>query len=276
MVQTTYRGPLNTSLFGYYVFSHANGDVTGTSSIAFPSSTSPNNITADYGRASFDIRHKVFFGGSASLPHYITVSPFLIANSGTPFNITLGEDLNGDTIYNDRPAFCSATTTAANAVNSKYGCFDKGTTLNQARIPINYGISPAQFTMNLRVTKTFGFGEYIHGQPSGGGQHNHGGNGGPDQPPLSGPGGTSRATGASRGGGGGPMGFGGGGGTNTGRRYNLTIGAQALNVFNVVNYDPPQSVLSSPFFGQPNQLAGGIFSSNTAVRRITLQANFTF
>jgi len=70
------------------------------------------------------------------------------------------------------------------------------------------------------------------------------------------------------------MGF--GGGTNTGRKYNLTIGAQALNLFNVVNYSAPIGVLSSPQFGQQTKLAGTIFSTNTAVRRISLQASFTF
>jgi hypothetical protein len=280
IVQSTYRGPLNTSLFGYYVYSRAYGDVSGTGNIAFPSSTSPNNITADYGRASFDVRHRVFFGGSASFPHYITLSPFLIAQSGTPFNIILGEDLNGDTVYNDRPGFanCNAPVTSTNrpAPNTKYGCLNMATQLTDPRIPINSGSSPAAFTMNVRLTKTFGFGAYTHGEPTGRRRNGGGGNGGPGQPPLGGPGGTSRATGGGRGGAAGGGGFGGGGGANTGRRYNITIGAQALNVFNVVNYDPPQSVLSSPFFGQANQLAGGIFSSNTAVRRVTLQMSFTF
>ncbi|HXB61550.1 MAG TPA: carboxypeptidase regulatory-like domain-containing protein [Acidobacteriaceae bacterium] len=271
IVQATFRGPAGTSLFGYYTFSHANSDISGTSNIIFPSNSSPNNIVADYGRASFDVHQRVFFGGSAPLPYHIVLSPFLIANSGTPFNITLGEDLNGDTIYNDRPAFCSATTTAVNTVNSKYGCFDKGTTLGQPRIPINYAQGPAQFTLNLRVTKTFGFGSYLHGQQPQGGSHRSGGESGGLGAAPSGGGGGGR-------GGGGGMGFGGGGmgGTNTGRRYNLTLGAQALNLFNVVNYAPPQGVLSSPQFGQQTQLAGGIYSSNSAVRRISLQANFTF
>jgi len=274
IVQASYRGPAGTSLFGYYTFSHANADISGTGNIVYPSHSSPNDIVADYGRASFDVHQRLFFGGSAPLPYHIAVSPFMIANSGTPFNITLGEDLNGDTIYNDRPAFCSATTTAVNTVNSKYGCFDKGTTLAQARIPINYAQGPAQVTFNLRVTKTFGFGAYTHGQPSGNG-HNH--NGGGQGGGLGGP--PPGGSGAGRGGngGGGGMGFGGmGGGTNTGRRYNLTLGAQALNLFNVVNYATPQGVLSSPQFGQQTQLAGGIYSSNTAVRRISLQMNFTF
>jgi hypothetical protein len=271
IIQANYRGPANTSLFGYYVYGRATGDVSGTGNIQFPSNSSPNNIVADYGRASFDVRHRVFFGGSASFPHYITVSPFMIANSGTPFNITLGQDLNGDTIFNDRPAFCTASTAPANAFNTKYGCFDRGTLLSQARIPINDAEGPAQFTLNLRVTKTWGFGAYTRGQ-AGGRRRNGGQGGGPGQPPgMGGQGGGGRGGGGGMGGG-----MGGGGGANTGRRYNFTVGAQALNLFNVVNYATPQGVLSSPQFGQQTQLAGGIYSSNTAVRRVTLQASFTF
>jgi hypothetical protein len=257
IIQSSYRGPAGTSLFGYYTFSHANADTNSAS--YFPSV--PNQITADYGRASFDVRQKLFFGGSAQLPYRITLSPFLIANSGAPFNITLGEDLNGDTIFNDRPAFATSATLPQNLVVSKYGNFDKGTTAGQSPIPINYGTAPAQFAFNLRVSKTIGFGSKIGGaNTSQGGQV-------PNGPPPGGPSSSHHDHGG--------MGFG-GGGTSTGRKYNLTLGAQGLNLFNVVNYTSPIGVLSSPQFGQQTKLAGSIFSSNTAVRRITLQASFTF
>jgi hypothetical protein len=49
-----------------------------------------------------------------------------------------------------------------------------------------------------------------------------------------------------------------------------------MNIFNVVNYSTPIGVLSSPQYGQQTRLAGNIFSSNTAVRRVVLQASFTF
>ena len=63
------------------------------------------DLTQDYGRASFDVRNRLFLSGTASLAHNIRISPFVIANSGAPFNITTGTDLNGDSFFNDRPAF---------------------------------------------------------------------------------------------------------------------------------------------------------------------------
>ena len=35
---------------------------------------------------------------------------FMIANSGTPFNITTGRDTNGDTFFSERPAFATDLT----------------------------------------------------------------------------------------------------------------------------------------------------------------------
>jgi hypothetical protein len=65
-------------------------------------------------------------------------------------------------------------------------------------------------------------------------------------------------------------------GSNTGRKYNLTIGAQAFNLFNEIPYGTPVSSLSSNLFGKTTTLAGGQFAAANAVRRITLQANFYF
>ena len=43
----------------------------------------------------------------------------LVANSGQPFNIVIGQDLNGDNQFNDRPAF--ATSASTNVVQTSYG-----------------------------------------------------------------------------------------------------------------------------------------------------------
>jgi outer membrane receptor for ferrienterochelin and colicin/uncharacterized membrane protein YgcG len=279
IVQGTYRGPHGASLFGFYVFGHANADTSGPGS--FPSI--PGDIAADYGRSSFDVHQRLFVGGSVPLRYNIALSPFLIASSGTPFNITTGQQ--NFNIYNVRPAFASAAACAAavanpnanpNIVVSKYGCFDTTTGTTSPEIPNNYAQGPAQVAFNLRATKTFGFGRKLGRATSaqGGGRNQAG-----SIPTLNAGGAGGSGGGGGRGGGGGGGGgggFGGGGGANTGHRYNLTIGAQALNLFNVVNYSTPVGVLSSPQFGQQTRLAGGIYSTSTAVRRITLQMNFTF
>ena len=84
---------------------------------------------------------------------------------------------------------------------------------------------------------------------------------------------------------GGPGGLFGGGETN--HRYNVTFSVNARNIFNHVNAQTPSGVLNppttdvpqafaSPFFGLPNQLAKGAFSTNTAPRIIYLQVGFSF
>ena len=128
-----------------------------------------------------------------------------------------------------------------------------------------YATGPSHVVMNLRLTKTFGFGPKITrtggnqggGPPGGGGGGGRGG-GGPRGPLF--------------GGGGGPPGFSGG----SDRRYNLSIGASARNVFNKVNFGNPSGILGSRFFDTPNGLQGGSFSNSSANRRIDLIATFSF
>jgi len=73
--------------------------------------------------------------------------------------------------------------------------------------------------------------------------------------------------------------------TNTGRKYSLTFNAQALNLFNDIDRGTPVGTVAPPptdpsnpgtLFGQSTSLAGGIFSSGSAARRIFLQATFSF
>jgi len=76
--------------------------------------------------------------------------------------------------------------------------------------------------------------------------------------------------------------------TNTGRKYTLTFSAQALNVFNNIDYGTPSGAVAPVFdpetnemtpgerFGQSQSLNGGIFSSGSAARRIMIQAVFAF
>jgi hypothetical protein len=202
----------------------------------FPSQ--PGNLRADYGRASFDIRNRLFAGGSITLPHLITLSPMLVAGSGQPFNIYTGTDLNHDgQLNNDRPAY--ATSATLNPVTTKYGVFDLNPAATAPRIPVNLGKGPALVTFNLRVAKVFGFGGEIAGHDQGG---NHGG----------------------------PF----GGGTNSGRRYNLSIGLQAANLFNDADLAAPNGNLSSSEFGKSTHLANSFYTTDLALRRITLQTSF--
>src|SRR5262249_12688029 len=119
IINTSVRMGAKLSLFGYYTLNYANSDAAGIGSL--PSIN--NNISLDYGRAAFDVRHRVFFGGTMGLPHGFRLSPFLIASSGTPYNVVSGQDVNGDSIFNDRPAFASSNSLPQNVVTTKFGSF---------------------------------------------------------------------------------------------------------------------------------------------------------
>ena len=80
----------------------------------------------------------------------------MVLDSGTPFNITTGQDLNGDNQFNDRPAF--ATDRSTNIVKTKYGSFTLLPSAFEPRIPDNLGNGPRPFSTNLRISKSFGLG----------------------------------------------------------------------------------------------------------------------
>ena len=144
-----------------------------------------------------------------------------------------------------------------------------------ALAPINACTGPGNFTLNLRVAKTFGFGGTRVADANGpnGRQQGGGRPGGPGGP---GGGGGPRGGGGGGGGRGGGGGGFGGGGASSGKKYNLTVGAQAANLFNVADRSVPVGTLTSPSFGTSTQLAGGIFTTDSAIRRITLNLSFSF
>jgi len=269
IVNFNVRAGTRLTLNGYYSLNDARGDTEGPTS--FPSN--PYDIRADYGRASFDTRDRVFFGGTITLPKGFRLNPFMIFNSGAPFNVTVPLDLLGTSILNDRPALVSPTTcprvqaTGTDIVCTPLGTFNTLPTAGQQVIPINNYIGPDQFTFNLRISKTFGFGAPKEGAANPGGGRPQGpfGRGGPGV----GPGGGGR-------GGGGGGGNYGGGGASSGQRYSLTFSVNARNLFNIVNPSTPAGNLGSQRFDTSNSLAGGAFGNASAVRVIQLQAQFSF
>jgi hypothetical protein len=270
-------------LFGFYTLSYADSNTGGVSGALMnpggPPSTggmssspmNPYDVAEDYGRAAFDVRHRVFVGGTWTLPRGFAISPFVVANSGAPFNITLGSDEYGTGIFNARPAFAAPGASGSNIVVTRWGTFNTTPSTGETIIPPNYATGPGQFTTNLRLSKTFGFGK----KPEGSGS-------------SSGPGGGPRGMGGGRGGLGpglGGRGLSGGGGGFFGppsavnARYSLTFSANARNVFNNVNLASPIGVLGSPLsplFGRSNGLIGGFFSSPAANRRVDFQVMFSF
>jgi uncharacterized membrane protein YgcG len=255
----------NISLFAFYVLAKAMSDTDGATT--FPASSS--NLAAEWGRSSLDVRQRFQLGGSISMRWGIRLSPFITARSGAPFNITTGTDLNGDTIFNDRPALAAP----GQGIQTPWGWFNPNPAPGQTIIPRNYGQSPGFFTINLRASKVFGFGESRSAAA------------GPS--PGGGPGGGRGPMGMGGGppGGGGPRGGGGGGGGGRGmfgdpvtdRRYNLTIFVSARSLLNNTNPGPVVGNLDSAFFGQSLSLASAYGPTAAADnRRLDLGLRFTF
>jgi hypothetical protein len=146
-------------------------------------------------------------------------------------------------------------------------------------LPRNFGRSPGSINLNFRLAKTFGFGgsRESSANPTNN-NRDFGGGGGGGGGGGRGPGGGGGAGGGIAGGAAGGFFRGLGGGGSTGQRYNLTISVQARNLLNHVNPGPINGIVTSPLFGESNNLAGGVgaFAQSGLNRRIDLQARFTF
>ncbi len=252
------------SIFGFYSLRFQNSNTNGSNSFQ----TDPLNPNTDYGRTGN--RSSIFAFASWTAPLKLSVSPFMIFNSGTPYSIVTGTDVNNDSQIIDRAAFAPGV---ANASCGNALAFSTPVnTDSYARVPVGYCTGPTLFTFNTRIVRAFGFGPKLAAAAAA-----QGGGGG-----FGGPGGGGRGPGGPGGG----RGFGGGGlgnGVSTGRKYTVSVGAQILNLFNNVPYAVQNNNLtaysSDParnLFGYSQSLAQGPFSEGSAVRRIFLQANFSF
>ncbi len=269
----------NFSLFGYYTLGWAKGDTDGPSS----NPSNPYDIGQDYGRTAYDSRNRGLISGSIATPQKwgnLRFSPFISFRSGAPFDITTGKDLNGDSYFDNRPAFAPAGSSCVdpNVKCTKYGNFLLSPVpgLPWVTIPRNYANGPGNFSVNLRASRTWGFGEVR--TSAAGGTSDRGGPGGGGG--RGGPGGGGG--GGMRGGGGGGMRGGPGmrgGDATTNQRYNLTVSIQARNLFNHVNLGAPVNSLSAPNFGESlgiasNGFGGGGSSANN--RRLEMSVRFSF
>jgi Carboxypeptidase regulatory-like domain len=244
------------SLFGFYVLNHAMSNTDGIGT--FPAN--PYNPSGEYGPASTDVRHRVTVGGSINMRWSVRISPFVIVQSGAPFDITTGEDIYGTTLFNARPGIAT-NPAAAGVIPTRYGLLDPNPSAGEQIIRRNSGRGPSQFRVNLRLSKAIGFGSE-HGSNTGQGQ----GAGAPR-------GATSEQ--ASGRGLGSLI-----GNPKTVHRYNLIFSISAQNILNHNNPGPINGDITSPLFGLSNQIAGGPngegFFETANNRRLEMQTRFTF
>ena len=219
---------------------------------SFPAN--PYNFAGEYGPASTDIRNQATFGGSIGTKWGLRFSPLFVADSGAPYNITVGQDLFGTTLFNGRPGI-ARDPNRPGLIPTVYGLLDPNPIAGEPILSRNYGRGPAIFMLNLRVSKVFAFGPSGEGSISTGGRR-----------PATGPFG------------GGPD----GNSVSTGHRYNLAVSLSIRNTLNHNNPGPIIGNITSPLFGLANQPygAGGLggtgFSESANNRRLEFQTRFTF
>ena len=140
-------------LYGRYWFQQEKSDTAGATN--FPSNE--YDLSMDYARTNDDRKNRTFAGGIYDLPFGISINPLLLIGSGAPFNITTGTDLNGDTIYNDRPAFATDLSRPS-VIHTAYGTFDTKPGAGQKIIPRNYAMGPGYVSLFASASKTMGVG----------------------------------------------------------------------------------------------------------------------
>lgn len=234
-----------------YTLNYANSDTQGVTSAPM----AEQHPGLDYGRASFGIRNRLFLLLTYTAPGGVIFAPLLAAQSGTPYNVTIGSDLTQNNQFNARPTY--GVCGEPGVVSTPYGCLDTDPVgKGEKVIPYNLGTGPANVVFHMRASKTIGVGPHIKQEGDLAGQmvnNSVSGRG------LSGNGGGVKLD------------------EKIPRKFNITFVAIALNVLNVVNWGPPNGVMESPLFGKTQSLASGPYSGLTPGNRtILFFSNFTF
>ncbi len=234
------------TLFSRYSISRAHSDTDGLGTLP----SDPYNLHADWGRSSLNINNTFFLGGSIAYKWGLRLSPFIVLRTGMPYNVTTGTDLylQGSGTPTARPGL-SSTPTQYYAPGVGY--LNPDPLVGSAIIQRNAEIGPGAISINLRLSKTWGFGTTKFSGPSGGA---HAGGGG-------------RFGGGMR-----------GMDATTEHRYNLTASINARNAINHENLNTPNGSMTSPYFLESTGISGGFGAESTASnqRRIDLRLQFSF
>ena len=258
-----FRPTQKLNLQANYTFGKASGDTDGPG--AFPANS--YDLQSEFGRMSFDVRHRFTLTGSIDTRWGIGFFPLIIASSGSPFNIITGLDNNGDSLFVDRPAFATDLTRPS-VRRTAFGNFDLSPLPGAQIIPRNFGDGPAYFSVNLRVAKTFGFGSVAQppARVAAGGAAKSVSSPTNGSKPAAASSGSAAASRSSR---------------PEDKPYKLTLSLLIANLLNRTNQGTPIGNLSSPLFGTSNSLSGlGQFTFGASAaqsnRSVSLRAQFIF
>lgn len=145
------------SLLGYYAWGRASSNTDGVNT--FPANS--YDESNEWSRAQYDVRNRFFIGGNIQFPLAIVLAPAITYFGPSPYNITIGEDLNGDGENNDRPSYATSADNPAYVVQTVYGALNLRPLPGETIIPRNLGTGYSSFTFNLRASRTWGFGEPV-------------------------------------------------------------------------------------------------------------------
>ncbi|MFN2975281.1 TonB-dependent receptor [Terriglobus aquaticus] len=165
---TTTLAPSYTRSFGSHGFVWVNYSFRFREAAGFgPGSFVSNSydVSADYGRTPYMTRHRLFVGSSYNLPWNFSGTAFLSMHSATRFNVTTGQDNNGDSIFNDRPAFATDLSRPT-VVRTAIGNFDTAPVAGQRVIPIDYGVAPGLVSVQGQFGREFIFGPRLAAEPT--------------------------------------------------------------------------------------------------------------
>lgn len=238
------------TLNAHYSLSKSTNDTDGQGSGLFPMNS--YDLSGEFGRGSSDIRHRFTIFGTVTLPWWrLVLNPFVIANTGPPFNITTGQDRNLDRQFNERPSFAGPNADCSSPVIrcTRFGNFNLAPLPGETIVPRNYGQAPGAFVINLRVSRSFAFMDK--------------GNSAASRLAATGSSAPAAPTRAA---------------ARTEKRFNLNVSINFQNLLNHVNLSTPVGNLASPSFGQSLGLGGVFGSGSTGAgnRRISAQLRLSF
>ncbi len=214
------------------------------------------DYTNEWGRASYDVRHRFYTGLNWQNKSGWGFSSFIVGSTGAPFNITTGHDTNGDNSFSERPAFATDLNKPG-VIVTPYGALDPNPVAGQQIIPRNFGQGPGFFSVSAGASKTWKFGKAIPppsppamagvvvaaAPPPAGAKP-------PAKPPIQ-------------------------------RPYSLTFSVYASNLLNRNNRSNPVGNMSSPYFLQTTSSSGISFftpsgGGSGSNRNITMRLRLGF